>query len=646
MSTRQRFSAYALIIAISEHQLVTPEPDARRLHDTLIQFGFSENSIKMLTGHGVKQRILVPGFGTSIDAECIVPYDTIATRGQILPIPDITISALLGEIAKAKGDYITLLLDCCHSGSGSRDANIDNNRGSLPKDLLNFDQEEFKNEDGDIWSEFLKPGDDTKAEPKSRSISTSNPGSFRYQGIKSHVLIASCGENEESFECSIAGQPRTSLFTAALLEALNHCRRSNMLWEVTCMGLFTRIKDFMLDIGQRRFPQTPQCEGYHRERHVFATPAFPHRQHGIAPITEIPERPGQYLIPVGELAGVRPESEFEIYDYPKGKLTSKGRFPVSGVDNRAGSMTVINAGKNLKLGPDAYAVLCILPSPLPIDLSPDLHQIWASQDFQDDLRRRLSGRQSINHFIGPVRPGHPSKLRVSHSASTGEVAVEPTDGRSRPIVFRRLSIPHLSDTLAKAVMFYYHLERQVMSRENNPFGFEVWELIESAPNDPDYLGALMPDRERGAITFHPNEETRIRGSNGMFGLRITNHAEEAYYIYIFYFDPNDFSITPIYLPPTDQPSVLRKGSLKIGYGNSGAPPLTFTIPRNLNTDPGYFKLFYSISPSEMSTIEQAGVDTSLEGKSRDGSRYQASPPPFGSVLYPMAVLNPRPSGRR
>ncbi|KAG8715600.1 hypothetical protein FRC11_002487 [Ceratobasidium sp. 423] len=578
MSTRQRFSAYALIIAISEYKLIAPEHDARRLHDTLIQFGFSENCIKILAGaqatrHGTKQRFPITGLGIPIEAECILPYDTIATRGQILPIPDITISALLGEIARAKGDYITLILDCCHSGSGSRDGNPDDNRGSLPKDLLNFDPDEFKNEDGDIWSEFLKAGGETETGLKSRSVSTSNPGSFRYQGIKSHVLIASCRENEESYEYPIkAEQPPTGLFTASLLEALNHCRRLDMLWEVTYMGLFTRIKDFMADINQGRFPQTPQCEGYHRERHVFATPAFPHRQHAITPITESPGGPGRYLIPVGELAG----------------------------------------------------------------------------EFQDDLKRRLSSRYPINHFIDPVRPGHSSKLRVLHSASTGQVTIEPTDGRSRPIVFRRLHVPRLSDALAKAVMFYYHLERQVISsREPNPFGFEVWELIESAPNDPSYLGALMPDQNRGAITFHPNEETRIYGSNGQFGLRITNRAQQAYYIYVFYFDPNDFSIASIYLPPTDLPSIFPNKSLTIGYGNSGAPPLTFTIPRGLNIDPGFFKLFYSISPSEMSTIEQAGVDTSLEGNHRDGpSYYQQSAPPFGSALYPMAVVNPRASGRR
>ncbi|KAJ1301305.1 hypothetical protein OPQ81_003707 [Rhizoctonia solani] len=677
MSTRRRICAYALIIAISAHNLVAPETDARRLCDTLLRFGFPEDCVRILTGtqatrgaiirylrsiatnpnikkntpifiyfagHGIRQKITVPGPGAII-AECIIPYDTLATRDHVPPIPDITISALLGEIAKEKGNYITLLLDCCHSGSGSRGSKVEDNRGTLPE-VLDFNPDDLIKEDGHMWSEFLNTEGEPDMRQNSRSVSTSYPGSFRYQGIKSHVLIASCRENEQSFEFSIAGQPPSGLFTAALLEALNDCRVAGMTWDVTYVGLFSRIKDFMLDLGQGKFPQTPQCEGYHRERQVFATPAFPHRHHAIAPITRIPPGPGHYRLPVGNLAGVVSGSEFEIYDYYKGEPHSKGCFTVYKL---TGDATDIACGKDLKLGPDAYAVLCTLPRPLPIDLSPELYQMWNSEELQIDLRKRLNSRYPVNRFITLVRPGDASKLRVSHSRSTGGVKIEPTDGRGRPIVLRDLRVPRLSDTLAKAVMFYYHLERQVItSQQRNPFVFQALELMEPPiSSDDPYLGALVEDPRQKAITFRPNEETHIYHSNAEWGLRIENHGTEAYYIYVFYFDPNYFSITPIYLPPTDDPSVLPRGLLTIGYRNTGASPLTFTIDRNLNTDPGFFKIFYSINPSEMSTIRQDGVDPDQLGDPRPGISYhQSSAPPFGSVLYPMAVLKPRSSGRR
>ncbi|KAF8752283.1 Caspase domain [Rhizoctonia solani] len=172
------------------------------------------------------------------------------------------------------------------------------------------------------------------------------------------------------------------------------------------------------------------------------------------------------------------------------------------------------------------------------------------------------------------------------------IKIEPTDGRSRSIALRDQRASRLSDALAKAVMFYYHLERQVVvPRNDTPFELQAFELIDSA-----------------IYQFLPNEETRIYHSNAHFGLYLKNRTSYSYYIYIFYFDPNDFSITPIYLPPTDMPSVPKEGELTIGYGNNGAPPLTFTVAPGLTTDPGFFKIFYSTSPSEVGTIKQKGVD--------------------------------------
>ncbi|CAE6474010.1 unnamed protein product [Rhizoctonia solani] len=683
-TTRQRIPAYALIIAINAHNLFAPEPDAYRLRDTLIQIGIPEHCIQLLVGaqatrnaiiqhlrsitknpnilkdapiiiyfagHGLRQSFRVPGLGT-INAECIMPFDTLSTGGQVPPIPDITLSALLGEIANEKGDHIMLLLDCCHSGSGSRDVENDN-RGKLPEGLLNIDQEELMNEDGDIWSGFLQENDSPDIGRKSRSITTSNPGSFRYQGIKSHVLISSCREYEQSFEYSKDRQVPTGLFTSALMDALQDCQELGVIWDVTYTGLFYRIKSFMHDdikdlqkqFGRDKFNQTPQCEGYNRERHVFATPAFPHRGHAIAPITAT-GRSDHYVLPVSSLAGVRPDSEFEIHDYSRGQPRFKGHFRVLNIDENHGTTTVSN-GQDVRLGPDAYAVLCVLPPPLYVELSPSLHSIWTHPDFQSDLKKRLNSNYSLDHFIALVRPGHTSKLRISHSTSTGGVKVEATDGRSRPIVLRDQRIRRISDTLAKAVMFYYHLERQVISSHvASPLDFRAFELIDSAPNDPQYPGALMRDPGREPINFQPNEETRIYHSNAHFGLFIKNRGGHAYYIYVFYFDPNDFSITPIYLPPTDEPSVLPGGNLTIGYGNSGAPPLTFTVARGLSTDPGFFKIFYSISPSEVGTIKQDGVDPNQHGDPRPGMPYyQQASPPYGSGLYPIAVLS-RPLGSR
>jgi hypothetical protein len=107
---------------------------------------------------------------------------------------------------------------------------------------------------------------------------------------------------------------------------------------------------------------------------------------------------------------------------------------------------------------------------------------------------------------------------------------------------------------------------------------------------------------------------------------------------------DDFSITSIYMPPSSDGTVVSlptRGELTIGYGDGGAAPLQFAIDDHLEKDLGFFKVYFSLSPSEMSTIQQNGIDPNQRGDSRPGgSHYNHSSPPYGSIQYPLAVLNP------
>ncbi|KAF8150581.1 peptidase C14, caspase domain-containing protein, partial [Crassisporium funariophilum] len=47
-------------------------------------------------------------------------YNMSTPRGAVFGIPDRTIGVLLERLAAAKGDNITVILDCCFSGSGTR----------------------------------------------------------------------------------------------------------------------------------------------------------------------------------------------------------------------------------------------------------------------------------------------------------------------------------------------------------------------------------------------------------------------------------------------------------------------------------------------------------------------------------------------
>ncbi|KAJ6522315.1 hypothetical protein DFH09DRAFT_938412, partial [Mycena vulgaris] len=70
-------------------------------------------------GHGGRQEAPPGWYSVDGQIEIICPSDISDSRA-IVGIPDRTIAFLINEIAKAKGDNITLILDCCSSAGGNR----------------------------------------------------------------------------------------------------------------------------------------------------------------------------------------------------------------------------------------------------------------------------------------------------------------------------------------------------------------------------------------------------------------------------------------------------------------------------------------------------------------------------------------------
>ncbi|KAG8727212.1 hypothetical protein FRC12_022699, partial [Ceratobasidium sp. 428] len=429
MSNQPYLPAYALIIAVNSGDLRAPELDAIKLHDTLKSMGIT--SINMLTGraatrqnviqnlhniadnscipkdapviiyyagHGIQRPINIPGIG-SPKVEWIVPVDSFSRTSPALPIPDITISALVGRIARKKSNHITLFFDCCHAGSGSR---VDETTELIPE----IDQNDLAQLDQELWSEALEkppPNEESNSRAAPRII---YPHSLRYPSITSHVLIASCHESQVSQEYRMrgAGTPQ-GLFTTALITALDDCKLDMVFWAVTHTALSERIKAIMQDIqhsnpGALPYPQAPQCEGYNKNRPIFSTPAFPHGSRAIAPLVGDPDS-GICFIPIGSLAGVQPQTTFEIYDYPDGRRSSMGRYQATSSTDISENRTRLNIGR-LQLLPEAYAVMCTPPTALLLEMADSFLSLYNDRSFQDNLASQLdAGRAPLGHFINP-----------------------------------------------------------------------------------------------------------------------------------------------------------------------------------------------------------------------------------------------------
>jgi hypothetical protein len=152
------------------------------------------------------------------DKQALVPYDAPSIRGDLNQlVSDVKLASLLGDLAKKKGDNIvralvtptgsfkliapqTVILDCCHSASGTRGDESWTFRGVEFKNYTSRD---------DVPTAFI-----TECESAgTRSLAKNNL--HRFAGLGSHILLAACAEDEQARESLEHG-----LFTKELIEHL------------------------------------------------------------------------------------------------------------------------------------------------------------------------------------------------------------------------------------------------------------------------------------------------------------------------------------------------------------------------------------------------------------------------------------------
>ncbi|KAH6901435.1 hypothetical protein BKA70DRAFT_688362 [Coprinopsis sp. MPI-PUGE-AT-0042] len=163
--------------------------------------------------------------------QCLAPHDSRQPDGKggiIHGIPDRTLGTIMHRIANAKGNNITVILDCCYTGSCSLPEHTSIRSAwsiaePMPADL---DEELFS-------GKGFSPKGSAPILPK-----------FRHHGIESHVVLAACKPEEMAFESYGKGA-----FTSELLRALN----SLDIGSITYSELIRHMRPLAR--------QNPQCEG-------------------------------------------------------------------------------------------------------------------------------------------------------------------------------------------------------------------------------------------------------------------------------------------------------------------------------------------------------------------------------------------------
>ncbi|VDB91742.1 unnamed protein product [Peniophora sp. CBMAI 1063] len=553
--------------------------------------------------------------------QCLSPHDArVGPNNTVINvIPDRTFGALLERLADKKGKNITVILDCCHSGSGTRN-------DAVPRGM------EFKSVDDkeltldpmyqrDLWA--------------SAQRGIPYMANFANTGLTSHVVLAACGPDESAYEDREKHEGR---FTSAFLGVLENAGTDTL----TYSELIGRLDNLP--------SQTPRCEGRDKHKRILFDAGLKQRDrdcYGIEPNKE-PATAAPYLIRAGQINSVGKDDVFAVYrdrsTYSSGgdavghlvvqSVTSDSSF-VSFLDNSAFDIPDIgNAVASLSRvkSPDAFRV-----------------NVKIDGGQYPELRQRVEEalKQVVQESVESINTGPSDKSapRVARS-SANKASISIAHHKDNTVYFefesgiiyetlglKRLGGPMKGDhtillpALRSAAHFFRHLGSSPSPKSahllRQHVDVRICELDGGVEIGKD--GVLFNNSRPSARfidgkmcgLFKPTL-SRVNGpkpTQTLYGVDVLNRSGVKMYVWLFYFDCSTLQIKEYYSPPVvsgDSEAPLppfMKTPLPLNYGDSGGVPLAFEVPAGLTFDGGFLRIFLSTRNLELSTIEQDGIVT-------------------------------------
>ncbi|KDR74399.1 hypothetical protein GALMADRAFT_269297 [Galerina marginata CBS 339.88] len=440
--------------------------------------------------------------GLKATIQLTLPYDVYCKSGSeiVMPIPDRTLGALIDAIAVEKANNIVIIMDSCHSASGTRSSVPDLVRSVPPP------------------SDFRLPG--SLDQDIRFSVSTTS-------GLQSHVLISACGADGKAREREGRG-----VFTVAMLEFLEE--KDKWLHKV-------RYCDIVMDLDLEG--QYPHCEGFNRDSYIFTTTSPPLNQYffpAYGPKNE-------YIITGGAAHGLSVGDEFTVYDQSPEATASL-------IPSTCGLEPRVTARRAHSL------IIQQIGSFVSIMRLPDEEQSFPTGHHSVARRVKEAKRQSLRIY------GHPG----------GKLSKVPSLLEECNQDFSNSSILCLAGFLKASRQFFSELDRTAdFPGITRHIQVEISELQKSQSRFPS-----SPTRELlpwNAVSDENNSFTLRQGSS--YGLKLTNNSPYDLYPTVQYFiSDNEFKFDTLYRPGCsrsrlDVPLKKGGGSLTIGYGSGGWPPL-------------------------------------------------------------------------
>ncbi|KAI0690530.1 hypothetical protein BC835DRAFT_175812 [Cytidiella melzeri] len=538
------------------------------------------------------------------EVEILCPYDhdCKSPEGRVAGISDRSFLAMLRDLAQAKGNNITVILDCCFSAHSAererRHVRWTPTIKAVPDDLYSG-----------LWRSALA------------GSSTDAVRGFARTSSDTHVVLAASRTGASAFEGKGGG-----LFTRALLSVKDS------------VPIHTLTYDELLEhIEKSMEGQMPTLVGPHKDRALFnGVPFVPDGRF----VAIEPYETDKLRIDAGAIHGVVDGTEFTVHDH-----NYKGS-----VNPALASYVAVTVNPTWCLARRRSQTKGVLDN-----------ANWARvTKWNNRVPFRVHLRRSFFNLFRRCRLHHALDVQSSHSGSkdgVNIVRVKSSTAADMSLTLRRNQllverhdallaansrrIIHLPSTESRsdlkvidaAARFHLCLHRKNPSRPL--LGLVTMELYR--------LDAQTWTRVSGNLLVDGKAQIVDDEKDSVYSVVLHNYSDHDLWPYLVSMDSGGYSISMVYHPDhSAQYAPLKKHQhMIIGSGALDSEALSFTLSNGAHTGAAFLKLFVSSKFTPMTFIEQ-GVPPSANPKQTHSALEKREPNEKGemwdSVLACISVV--------
>jgi hypothetical protein len=533
--------------------------------------------------------------------ETIVPHDS--RTDEVYDISDKRLAWLLRQLAKEKGDNITVILDSCHSGSGTR-APFDPVAPSVRR--------------APIDDRPLPPGFDADL-PANAARSADSSASGWIVGQNYYVLLAGCRDHEESYEYWDSSGDSGAWHGAMTCFLLRNLPK--VIQQTTYFDLYRVIA---AQVNAEYPQQMPQCEG-DRNRLVFGGVRV-----NREPVISV-EQVGDdgIILDAGLVLGLRQGTKLALY-FP-------ARSEESGQPQQLASVEVTQAGATqaqarivgVPSGPIVPGTLARITEyayggiQATVFLKPGKDQ--TSSDAIAQLRNAIqtggpgAGSSPYLHLLDS--DNQPADLQVEANGDlfniyrAGEVKLLGSDDIDAGRRQDPRSTVRVLETIARFLTFQRLSNDDPSSRLTGKVKVDIRQRVDT--------GTTIEAKDLGQDSLGSGGERIVRfaadhADDCTFVVDVTNQSDMKIYPHVFILSP-DYSIKRIY-PNQGQDELLHPGkTLSVGL-RAGDDWLREYLPVGWSESHDSLRVVVTTEFADLAALEQEGLDVAPPPPAKSSSR--------------------------